>query len=288
MKKIVAYRFVVRALSCVAVLSLIVLRLSGTPARAWYTVPGGAFLGGCFLLLLYPLKGENSRFAAIQAGMFTALMGMGECLPRLRHPLWSALLPLLLLVILWERRKSQPRLVARETRLWYALLVLVLQGFGDGVLLAPLYLLLYMLSFCGDAYNLMGFLRHSRRQQVSGKCDPAQMKVLFERIEALLSGEQPFLNANFREEELARTLFTNRAYLSQTINEVAGMNFKMLINTYRIRYAIALMQERPDMNIKQIASRSGFNSSNVFLSSFRQITGENPQKFLSRLREQGP
>lgn len=288
MKKVVAYRFVIRVLSAVTVLALVVLRLAAGPAPVWYSATGDAFLAGCVLLLLYPLKGENNRYAALQAGLFAVLMTLGECLPAFRTFLWTAILPLLLLAVFWERRRIAPRLVTKENRFFYAFLVMILYRWGHGLPLVPLYLLLYILSYNGSMFCLSAFLGRFRRRSESGKCDPAQMKYLFERAQRYLNSEQPFLDANYREDEMAKALFTNRVYLSQTINQVSGMNFKTLINSYRVRYAMTLMREQPALNIKEIALHSGFNSSNVFLTSFRQITGENPQKYLSKMREQGP
>ena len=288
MKRIVAYRFVIRLLSCAAVLFLLCWRWTVAPSLIWDRGVGDAFFGGCLLLLLYPLKGESALFAVLQAVLFVVLMAAGECLPRQHLLLWTCTIPLLLMIVLWERRRSMPRLVTKENRLFYTCLVLMLRPVGNGIPLVFLYVLMYVLCYYGSTFSLAGYLAHFKRRTEKGKCDPAQMRSLFERAEQFLVREQPFLNANYREDEMARALYTNRVYLSQTINAVSGMNFKTLLNSYRVRYAMALMREKPALNIKQVAINSGFNSSNVFVTSFRQITGENPQKFLSRMRERGP
>lgn len=288
MKRVIAYRFVVRAGSVLAVLFLLALRFLGWPERLGHIRSGDAFAGGCLLLLLYPLKGENPRFAAAQSGIFLFIIGVGECLPGLRIPLWSWALPLLLAAIFRERKHPPSQSAMGERRWLYAYLVLALKSVAGGWPLAPLYLVMYILAYSGEAFNLKAWLgRIHRRTPKSGR-DRSQMNHLFGRVESLLEKEKPFLDPDYKEGEMARALFTNRVYLSQTINVVAGVNFKTLLNTYRVRYAIALMNERPAMNIKQIASHSGFNSSNVFITSFKMVMGENPQKYLSRMRAEGP
>lgn len=288
MKKVVAYRFVIRMLSLLLVAVLPVLGMLADPGAAWMARAGDACLGGCLLLLLYPLKGENGRHALLQAVLIAVLMVAGACQPLVHRILWSGGLPLLLALALWIRRCPASRGAARENRMLYAFLVLAFCGVGQGLPLVPFYAVMYVLCYSGNAFTLILYLSRFRRRSEAGKCDPAQMRFLFERAERYLAREKPFLDAHYREDEMAKALFTNRVYLSQSINAVAGMTFKMLLNTYRVRHAIALMRENPSLNIKQIAHSSGFNSTNVFLAAFRMIMGESPQQHLSKMREQGP
>lgn len=286
MKKVVAYRFVVRAGSVVTLLSLLVLRLF--TSQDWVDGIADVFLGGCFLLLLYPLKGENSRQAALQSLIFMLVMAAGECFPRWQLSIWRGALPLLLAAVYQERKRVMARGVMGENRLLYACLVLIFRYLANGWLLLPLYLIMYTLAYCGEAFHLEAWLKGFRYRNTGGRCDKAQMQVLFKRVVNLLEKEQPFLNPKYKEGEMAQALFTNRVYLSQTINAIGGMNFKMMLNTYRIKYAIALIRKNPAMNIKQVATNSGFSSSNVFIAAFRLITGESPQRFLSKTRGELP
>lgn len=286
MKKVVAYRFVIRAGSVVTVLSLLVLRLLA--GQGGMTGVAEVFQGGCFLLLLYPLKGENSRQAVVQMLVFMSLMAAGECFPRWQSPVWQGALPLLLAAVYQERKRVWARGIMGENRLLYACLALTFRSLADGWLLLPLYLIMYALAYFGEAFHLEAWRNAIRRRSTGGRCDRAQMQNLFKRALHLLEKERPYLNPRYKEDDMAQSLFTNRVYLSQTINAIGGMNFKMLLNTYRVQYAIALIRKNPVMNIKQVATNSGFSSSNVFITAFRMVTGESPQQFLSRTRGEGP
>lgn len=288
MKKVVAYRFLIRVGSLLTVLALLAVRMVGSPIRYNPAFIGDAFLGGCFLLLLYPLKGENPRLAFAQSVVFMLVIAVGECFPRWRLLLWCVVLPLLLIAVYQGRKRILAKGVLGENRLLYAYLALILRAVAHGWPLVPLYLLLYILAYRGEPFHLESWLKGLRHRSVGGRCHRTQMTTLFEKVERLLDREKPFLDPNYREDEMAKTLFTNRVYLSQTINAVAGMNFKMLLNTYRVKYAIVLMKEQPFMNIKQVAANSGFNSSNVFIASFHLVTGEYPQQYLSKKREGEP
>jgi len=284
MKKVVAYRFAVRILSVITVLSLLVSGFLTWQRGYWYAVVGNAFFGGCCVLFIYPLQGEKFMQSFLQAIACYVLLVLAENVAVLRHAVDSFAIPLMLFLVLFSRRRTFPRNSSKENRLFYAYAAIALRIIAYGLPLVPLYMLLYFLSYTGKYYSIATVLSQRQHRTAAWRCDRDQMNALWSKIMDYMQKEQPFLNAGYREEQMAKALFTNRAYLSQTINEVGGTSFKGMLNDYRVRYAMAMLRDNPALSIKEVAVSSGFNSSTVFLGVFKSFTGETPQQFLSRIR----
>ena len=79
-----------------------------------------------------------------------------------------------------------------------------------------------------------------------------------------------YISTNFRNNislhDIAIAKGYNYQYLSRTFNKTLGLNFKKILNQYRVEYAHVLLQDT-DLPITQIAFDSGFNS----VRSFNQV-----------------
>jgi AraC-like DNA-binding protein len=102
-------------------------------------------------------------------------------------------------------------------------------------------------------------------------------------LDNYLEKEKPFLNNDFKLNDLAVVLGTNRQYLSQIINENYNKNFYTLINEYRIKEAIKMFSEEKhkQLSIMGVASSVGFNSKSTFNTLFKKYTGKTPSKYIS-------
>ena len=85
---------------------------------------------------------------------------------------------------------------------------------------------------------IKGNLRPEPAQAVRKTEDVARMTRLYERAVALMEKKHPFLDAGFGLDDLATALFTNRAYLSKTINILSGRNFRQFVNYQYMRKKI--------------------------------------------------
>lgn len=79
--------------------------------------------------------------------------------------------------------------------------------------------------------------------------------------------------------DLAKTIHTNRTYLSAYINQTYGISFREWISRLRIDYAKKSMLENPEMSIAEISEKSGFLSISNFNSSFKEKEGTTPLKW---------
>ena len=102
-------------------------------------------------------------------------------------------------------------------------------------------------------------------------------------LEAWMDQEKPYLNKDFRLQDLMRVVPLNRTYLSGFVNAEFGCNFYQFVTNYRIREAQRLMQAHPDMKLQDVAEQSGFSSASVFSRTFAREVGSSPTEWLESL-----
>ena len=114
--------------------------------------------------------------------------------------------------------------------------------------------------------------------------DMERMQALYGRILKILENGQPFLDPDYSLQDLASAAFTNKTYISRTINTISGKNFRQFVNCYRVQYAVELLRADPRLTVGQLAEMSGFNSSVTFSMAFKLNMGETPGEYSIRLR----
>lgn len=92
---------------------------------------------------------------------------------------------------------------------------------------------------------------------------------------------KPYLNPELNLDTLAEALKVHPKTLSQTINQIIGINFSEFINSYRIEEAKLLLQNNKDENltIMEVMYDVGFNSRSVFNTTFKNKTGLTPSQY---------
>lgn len=121
------------------------------------------------------------------------------------------------------------------------------------------------------------------------------MRLLYEKVLCVMEEDKPYLREDFSLYELSASVFTNKTYLSKTINAMTGKNFRQFINEYRIRYCIGLMDADPLVTVNELSFQSGFHSTVTFNMAFKLNTGMTPGEYIQRRklkvlssREPGP
>lgn len=95
--------------------------------------------------------------------------------------------------------------------------------------------------------------------------------------------EKLYLNPLISLVSLADELHTNRTYLSNSIHSRYHQNFSDFINTLRIKYALELMKAGGrNVNIKDVALKSGYNHIQSFYRNFTLIMETTPKAWLSK------
>lgn len=112
-------------------------------------------------------------------------------------------------------------------------------------------------------------------QAISGKAD--------DRLLQRVISEKLYLDPMISLVSLAEELHTNRTYLSNSIHSCYNQNFSDFINTLRIGYALDLMKSDPEnINIKEVALKSGYNHIQSFYRNFAIIMDMTPKTWLSK------
>ncbi len=113
-----------------------------------------------------------------------------------------------------------------------------------------------------------------------------QKEVIFNLIVDAFENKKVYLKQDLSVRKLADDLKTNKAYISQVINERFHQNFNTFINEYRIKEARRLLSEKENWNltIEAIANNVGFNSKSAFNTAFKKFTGITPSYFLDSVR----
>ena len=112
----------------------------------------------------------------------------------------------------------------------------------------------------------------------------ADMEDLKDRVVRVLEQEKLYLNPDIRVSDLAERLYTNKNYLAQTIKIKMNKNFCQLVHYYRVREAMRLYAQNPDLTISQLCRRVGFNSMTTFNTAFGRNTGFTPAEWCKEYR----
>lgn len=94
--------------------------------------------------------------------------------------------------------------------------------------------------------------------------------------------KQGFTKKGLSLQQLATQLKTNRAYLSQVINEFKGGNFSQYLNRLRIDYITKKLyhdQNYLKYSTDHLADESGYSSRQQFSEAFNEINGIRPSAF---------
>jgi len=100
-----------------------------------------------------------------------------------------------------------------------------------------------------------------------------------ERLLELLEREKIYLDPNIRISDVAERLRSSKAYLSKVIKMKLNRNFCQLVHYYRVKEAMRLFVDNPEMSISDLCSKVGFNSMTTFNTAFGRNTGFTPAEW---------
>ena len=106
---------------------------------------------------------------------------------------------------------------------------------------------------------------------------------LYFRAVDMMRSKRLFLLYEFTLYDMAQRLFTNRLYLSRTINTMSGRGFRSFVNFFRIQYSIRLFKKTPTMKVHALAELSGFHSQVTYTTAFKLEMGMTPGEYFMRL-----
>lgn len=114
-----------------------------------------------------------------------------------------------------------------------------------------------------------------------------RMTVLYRRVLEYMDEKKPYLDEDISLEQLSRHVYSNKTYLSKTINVMSGHNYRQFMNYYRVEHAMSLLREDPDLKMEDVAWMSGFHNVVSFNMAFKLFRSETPTEWmrLNHIRE---
>lgn len=169
----------------------------------------------------------------------------------------------------------------------------LLKGFltvVSAVMYLALYAILYLRAMTGRTYvinratekRIKDIIKGNLRTSYIEKADEdKKMNNLYRRVVMYMEEKRPYLDQTFDMASLADLMFTNKLYLSKTINVLSGRNFRQFVNYYRVQRAIELFKQDPRLKICEVSEMSGFHTAVSFNMSFKVNTGKTPTEWLN-------
>ena len=106
------------------------------------------------------------------------------------------------------------------------------------------------------------------------------------QVEEVLTSRQLYLDPNLTLTELARLLNHKSHTISQVISVGLNSNFYQLINSYRVQYAVELLEDDTlNWPIERIALESGFNNRVTFNKAFKQAMDSTASEYKKQNRQ---
>lgn len=121
-------------------------------------------------------------------------------------------------------------------------------------------------------------------QDCDATADSRRMKALYKSAMDYMEKNQPYLDENFNLEDFARKLYTNKVYLSRTVNTLSGRNFRQFVNYYRVKYSTDLFRQDPRLKVEELAMMSGFHTVVSYNMAFHLFMNETPSEWMRRYR----
>lgn len=148
----------------------------------------------------------------------------------------------------------------------------LLSGIIDGVLISIIAI-----------YLVFNQLRNPQPIKATTSTDNSQLELFANQIIEVITSEKIYLNPKISLDELSEICNLQKHSVSQTINQHMKTNFNELINTYRVKEAVLLLEsnETKNLTIKAIAEMAGFNTVSSFNANFKKIMGRSPKEFRS-------
>lgn len=109
-------------------------------------------------------------------------------------------------------------------------------------------------------------------------------RTTYERLNAFFEDRKPYLDCDLTIADIAKELYTNKLYVSKSINLCTGKNFCQYVNYHRVKYSMELFRADPHLKVSQLAEMSGFHTVASYNMAFKLIMNESPGEWCRRHR----
>ncbi len=99
------------------------------------------------------------------------------------------------------------------------------------------------------------------------------------KLEKLMLSQRVYLSTDLSLQKLAQLIRIPNHHLTQVLSVKIRMGFYDYVNGFRVQYACMLLEFEPNVNLENIAERSGFNSKVSFNRHFKSLLGCTPSNY---------
>jgi len=169
-----------------------------------------------------------------------------------------------------------------------SLIVSIVQNLGSPWIskLALVILILSVLLFIGQIYfqafkDPKVFVNGAENKYRGNQLMDEEQNKIKEKVERAFEMDKIHLNPDLTINDLSESIGEFPRDVSQVINELFGLSFFDLVNSFRIRESKKIISENvdPRKTVLEIMYESGFNSKSSFNTQFKKLTGLTPSEF---------
>lgn len=117
-------------------------------------------------------------------------------------------------------------------------------------------------------------------------CANRSLDDVYTKVVEKMEVEKKFLDPTYSARKLVDEIGTNMRYLSAAIRTHFQCNYSQMVNQYRIKEAMRLLQIQAEtpLKLQDISSQVGFSNRQSFYQAFMQHTGMSPKAFKEHAR----
>jgi len=173
----------------------------------------------------------------------------------------------------------------------FSILMLIGSAIGNNILNITA---IYLLTLAGLWYFIFSFRYPEFTQKAIKEAKTIRYEntiingidadVVLDRLDDLMAEEKVYIDYDLTLQRLSEHLMITPHQLSKILNTNRKMNFRSMVNSYRVKESMQQMAAHPDRTILEIALASGFNSKSSFNSVFLKSTGQTPSDYRESLK----
>jgi len=172
------------------------------------------------------------------------------------------------------------------TKLYYGIETDIGSYFIAAYISFMIYATSYQVLNKSDFFNQPGsFLAFPMMKYQKSSLSEINKEVILAKIKKEMEGNSYFTNNLASLSGLAKQINESSHHVSQVINEKLSKNFFELLASYRVEYAIKLIQNDVEskITVEELAELVGYNSKSSFNSAFKTITLKTPSEYRKSL-----
>ena len=176
--------------------------------------------------------------------------------------------------------------------IFFSMLMLIASATGNSVLnITSIYLLTlaavwyFIFSFRHPEFTQKAIKEAKTLRYENSMVSGIDTDIVLQRLDDLMNEEKIYIDAELTLSKLSEYLMITPHQMSKILNSKRKMNFRTLVNSYRVTESIRQMADHPGKTILEIALASGFNSKSSFNSVFLKSTGKTPSDYRGSLKQ---